>query len=43
MGKKKSLLVKIASFLLVVAPITAQSINSMFFIGEPKLPKNLKK
>lgn len=41
--KKKRLLVKVASFLLVAAPVMVQSINSMIFVGEPKLPQNLKK
>lgn len=43
MKKKKTLFVKIASFLLAAAPITVQSINCAFFIGEPKLPEKLKK
>lgn len=43
MLKKKNLLIKISTLLLVVAPIAAFGIQSGFILGEPKLPKKLTK
>jgi len=41
--KNKKLMVKIATFLLAYAAIAPLSWGSAWFIGEPELPKRLKK
>jgi len=40
MCKKESLLIKISTFLLAVAPLISNS-RSTWFVGEPQLPKHL--
>lgn len=43
MGKKKLVWIKIATLALAVAPMVTNGGASMFFWGEPKLPKQLDK
>ena len=41
-GKKLNIMRKILSLLLVVAPVLATQMGSVFFWGEPEVPESLR-
>jgi len=43
MFKKKNLVMKIATFLIVIAPIAINNARCAAWVGEPQLPKKLLK
>jgi len=43
MFKKKSVIIKIATFLMLIAPIAINNARCAAWVGEPQLPKRLLK